>query len=250
MAKPTGTPTLNSGNALGALLTHGWAFSEGTGTTVTDIAPSGAVNGTLAGTATWGTSGAGDPVLSIPSGVGSVTLASTVTTASPWSVAFRAKQANNDTKGMISGKPSAASDYIWLQGGTGFVVRLNNGSATLTGGGTNFTTEANWVVTFNGTSTLTLYKDGSSVGTSATFFSNQTQIADALGSGHSTTSLNLVGTLDYYWIFGGTVLNSGQVSSLHSDPYQVYTGSGGGGGSVGMAAPRRRGRRNSTLLRM
>lgn len=230
MPKPT-SPTLNTGNALGALITHAWPLAVGTGATLADLAPSGASAGTLSGVAgtnySWGTDADG-ALLSLLTAGTRAALATPVTlSGSAWSIAWRANQATSGNQGIVLGNTADGSSFLWMRSGTELRLRVNFDEAAFPAPA-DYSSISNYVLTYNG-SAVRLYRDGAEVsGSPQTPGTLGTMTISALGHGHTSDTLSLIGDLGYVYLFGGTALSAAQAASLAADPYQVLSGSGGG----------------------
>lgn len=227
MAKPASGSTLDTGHALYTSLSHVWAILESSGTTTADS--KGGITGTLAGTVAFGSDGTG-PYLVTTSGTGKLTLASTVTLSSSWSIAWAATNTGNDNNGMMAGSGSSAG-YLWEEGGTAIFYRPSSGGDVSFTTDTSQTAEADRVLTHDGSGTYKLYKDGTLVNT-VTGAGSASWAIDRLMSGFSGDTFSLVGKLRYFYTWSGRVLTLTEAGNIHTDPYNFFS-SGGPGLSVG-----------------
>src|ERR1043166_9925 len=221
--KQSGSPSINTGNALGALLTHAWLFYEGSGTTVHDLGSS-PNDGTMTSGAAWGTNSAGDAVVLLDTDGEQVNLASTITLANDFTIAWRAYQ-NPAGSTMPLGDHTTTNDFIWWQNGTGVTVRANSSGGGNPGGSTAFTTQTdNWALVSvdpGGGRVLRVYKNGSQEGSDVSY---NTFKLSSLGQGYSSSSFSLKGGFDYCMVFDGTALSGAQLTTLSGDPYALFSG--------------------------
>lgn len=235
MAKPASGSTLNTGHALYTSLAAVWGMLEGSGTTSADSTGNGHTL-TFAGgggAPTWSTDGSGDAVIAIGTALNQPLAVGTpfsLSGSSPWSIAFRFKQTADDDAGMVLGDKDDNSNFLWQSGSTLNQFRFRDDAAS---GGSDFTnasstTDANYVMVYDqaGDGLIHLYKDGSQIGTGIAKPSAGSLSIDTLGNGYTSTTYALVGTLTYCYVWSGRALNSTEVSSLHSDPYQFFVAPG------------------------
>ncbi len=233
MAKPASGTALNTGSAYYSLLANCWALLEGTGTTSVDSKVSNVL--TLSSSGNWGTNAAGDNAIVLAAATATpLGLASAVTLVdtNSWSIAWGGKELAADSNGMILGDNTVTSDFIWFQNGTALSFRNTDSTQGNFTALTTFTTEANYLLTYQYVSgvsgTLTLYKNGSAVAAPnpLTTFDGKIKI-NTLGNGYTSNTFSLKGTLSYVYIFN-TALSSGDATALDSDPYTMFRASGGG----------------------
>lgn len=239
MAKPASGATLDSGNALFANMLAIYAFLEGSGTSTADS--KGSNTGTLSSGGLWSTDSAGDVCIAptIATIHRPVALASTIgdpAGITDFSYAWRAKQTADNGSGMLAGLPSGTDNYFWMRGANYFAV---NSSANLSTAWTSvqpFTTEKDYVLTFDFTVAVSnlwrLYVNGTlsaegSVSLSGAF------TMDTIGNGFSSDTLGLVGTISYFYVWSGRVLSGAEATTLAANPYAIFTGGGGGGSNWG-----------------
>jgi hypothetical protein len=239
MAKPASGTALDTGHALYTSMIHAWGLLEGTGTTITDSR--GTNHGTLRSSGLWSTDADGPTVVETDGTQRTIALGSTVTIGASdadFSIAWRAKQTTTNNNGMLLGPNNTQAEYIWMRDANYARVNMNGSSYNFTDL-TTFTTNANYLLVrdFEAgvTDHLLLYKDGTlvreenSAGWGSIAFDtimNGWTLADDLG---------LEGTLNYLYVWSGRALNSTDASTLHANPYVIFTGGGGGGLSIPVA---------------
>ena len=224
MAKPASGATIDTGVSLFNSMTACWPMLEGSGTTSEDLA--GARDLTFAGgggAPTWSTNGSGEAIIALGTGLNApLALASSLTlgAGNSWSIAFRAKQTNNDSQGQVLGNTSDTASFVWLAGGSYFGVRNSNGDDSNFSSLTNFTTDANYLVVYDvATGFVTLYKDGSAVGSPQASGSSRSIVITHLGNGYTGSSLALIGNLTYCYAWDNYAATSTDATNLHNDPY-------------------------------
>lgn len=239
MAKPAGTITLNSGNSIGALVTHAWPYYEGSGATIHDIGAS-PVNATQAGAAgtnySWGTDANGAVMHQLTAG-NDAPLGSTITLTPPFTIAFRAYQDSSGNAGVVLGDTTGAGNFIWLEGGTGLIARIGGSANQISfTAWTTFAASHLYVISYDGTN-VKASRDGTDSAQSGGLAGGFSFTLNALGHGHTSSTLSLIGNIADIVVFGGTALSVGQLATYAGNPDQIYTGSGGGGGGppVGLA---------------
>jgi hypothetical protein len=243
MAKPASGTALNTGHALAPNFAC-WAFLEGSGTSSADSAGSRTLtlNG---GTSfvTWTTDANGDPCLSFPNASAApVTMVSAVQLAgtSSWSIAWRWKKTADNNQGTLFGTGNNGDPDLFLAyASAGFEAIINTGSSSYNAfdftSPTSWTTEANYVITFDhaaGSNRFRLYKNGTEVASSpVNGLATMRLFFSIIGSGRDGISgtLALEGKLSYLYVWDARVLSSGEAGSLNTDPYAMF-GAGGGGG--------------------
>ncbi len=239
MAKPSSGATIDSGVSLFNGMTACWPMLEGSGTTSADLA--GSRDLTFAGgggAPTWSTNGSGEAVISLGSALSApLALGSTLTLngASGWSIAFRAKQTNSDANGIVLGDNSNTTDFVWMYGGVFFRVR-HSASGDADFSLTTFTSDADYLISYDVGSGgyITLYKDGSAVGSPVFVGTGRSLVITHLGNGYTSNTYALIGALTYVYAWNNYVATSTDATNLHNDPYHGLTA--GGGSSTGAAA--------------
>lgn len=235
MAKPASGTGLDTGSAFYSGLAAVWAFLEGSGGTSADSKGS---NGLTLNSGSWSTDAAGDACWHVGSAAANpVALASAIaydgTTA--WSIAWRGKQDANNANGMMLGNDSGTR-YLWYEGGSDIDYASSAGASRFNSN-TDFTTERDYVLAYDpsdpiaGFASSRLFTNGSAdaqnprLGADLRF--------DRLMAGYDGTStLGLVGTLSYFYLWSGRTLTQSEASTLHSNPYAIFSTGGGGGGGV------------------
>jgi hypothetical protein len=233
MAKPSSSATLDTGHALYANLHACWPLLEGSGTTSAD--KKGSRTLTLSGSGLWSTDGDGPVILTTNnSDTFPLSLATSwdnTVNGHKFSLAWRAKQTTSNDAGMLAGNPNNTHDYLWLRGGTGMLLRINDG-AVGTFSPTDFTALDDWVLTGELEPAVTyhyhLYKNGAEVASSPIDNGGVGlgwTIA-ALGNGFSGAGTSFVGTISYVYLWDDRVLTQSEASTLHSDPYALFASAG------------------------
>lgn len=219
MAKPASGTALDTGHALYTNLAHAWGLLEGTGTTSVDSR--GTKDLTLSSSGLWTTNGGGENIIRIGTATAApLALATSLTLgggSAHWSIAFRAKQATSNNEGMILGDNSNTNDFLWFSGGNYLRFRSSSGGDFDFSSLTTFTTTANYLIT---SSDGKIYKDGSLVQTLGAF--TPTLNVTHLGNGYTSTTLALVGDIEYVYVWTNRTLNLTDAGTLHTDPYVIY----------------------------
>jgi hypothetical protein len=241
MAKPASGTALDTGHALYTNLTHVWALLEGTGTTIADSR--GTNTGTLRSSGLWTTDSEGAIVRETDGTQRTIALGSTVTLGSSnanWSIAFAAKQTTGNNNGMFVGPNNAQAAYVWLRDANYLRFQDSAANGANFTGVTTFTTRANYVLTHEFESGVTdhirLYKDGSLISDEQRPAGYDTLAFDTIGNGWTLADdLGLEGDISYLYVWAGRLLNLTEVGTIHTNPYAIFTGGGGGGLSIPVA---------------
>lgn len=218
--KPNTSPTLNANSVL-PLPSHAWLADAGAGPTVKDYAASGASDGTIGASVTWGTGGFGS-LLTCAGGASStqVSLASPITLTAPFTVIFRAKESADDINGMAIGNRNAGDNFAWLKGTGGLQLQGGSLATTISTAPLNtFTSHSNIAFVCDGV-TVRLYKNGAFVASAAA--ASPTFLINTLCGGHSA-GFSLTGEFDHAYTFP-IALTDDQVLGYHVDPFQVFAG--------------------------
>lgn len=203
MAKPASGSTLDTGHALATDMVACWPMLEGSGTTTADLT---ANNNDLTfagggGAPTWSTDGSGDAIIAIGTQLteplNPASAISLGASLASWSIAFRAKQTTSGDKGMVFGDYSSTLPYFWFFGGTFFGGRDNNNQNLDLSSITSFTSDANYVIVYDGAAdTYTLWKDGASVQQLTSIVSCPVTIG-TVGNAFNVSTFALVGSFTY-----------------------------------------------------
>lgn len=232
--KPASGTALDTGGAFYSGLAAVWAMLEGSGGTSADSKGSRTL--TLDAAATWSTDGAGDPIIAIGSAVATpLALASSLglVNTNQWSVAWRAKQTTSNNQGVIAGSTNGGGDLIWYVGGTELAYENSGGTAFAFTGETLFTSDHNWLLTFDQAVGAHLYKDGTEIsGSPKAGVNGGTLTITKLGGGFNSTGLTLIGTMTYLYVWNTRLLSGAEAATLSSNPYTIFQS-----GSPGVAAP-------------
>ncbi len=241
MAKPASGTTLDTGSSFYASLASAWAFLEGTGASSADSKGS---NTLTLNSGSWSTDSAGDACWHVASAAANpvaLTSAIAYTGSSAWSIAFRCKLDTNNNNGMLLGNNSS-SRYIWLQGAN-YILYSNSSAGAVFADNTNFSIERDYVLAYDpsdpiaGFASARLFVNG--VADSGNPRLGLELLFDRLMAGYDGSStLAMVGTLSYFYLWNGRTLTSSDASTLHSSPYVLFGGGGGGGGVTEVALER------------
>lgn len=223
MAQPSGQVALSAGNAL----EYFW-YAQGAG--VWDAKNS--VMLTKTGSA--GMSTEGGSVVAVGDASTSYALGSAINMAGPWTMIVRCRvSATSGSNGIICGDMSY-DNYLWLRQEAGLVVQniegvpQNKSSAV-----TSMTT---WGMVFD-SGTLTVYKDGTSIGTSTYTGGGHLKITKLL-AGYSGGSFGFDGAFECANVIP-SALTAEQITTRTADLYSVLVSSGGtnasdpGGAGIG-----------------
>ena len=237
MSKPApGTP-LDPANPLYTSLVAAWCFSEGSGSSSADCAAGHDL--TLSAGVAWTTNGASEPILTFDG------TATTPTSFTPqlhflktesWSVAWRGKTAAaSGSKGMLFGAVGGGNDFAWMNPAAGTIsIRDHvNNTATFAVSAANQAVTADYLVVRNtATTSISLYRNGSLIGTDGTWDSTRGEFYFSnIGNGYIGSAYSLAGTLEYVYPWQGRALTSADAVTLATTPYGIFTGGGGGGGN-------------------
>ncbi len=238
MAKPASGATLDSGGSLYSALTAAgsavWAMLEGSGSTSADSSGNGHTL-TKDSSVSW-TTIAGEAALAFAGSTGQAAAVSSsisVSGASSWSFAWRAKQTSGGTLGIYAGKDSGSVAFLGSFAGLYIWLRSANTTDYLFAD-TDFTTDHDWLMVYDQPAArLHLYKDGTETAASPLTISGNDAawVIASLGSGNDGAGTwSLVGTMTYAYLMAGYAATGTDASNLHSNPYSIF--SSGGGGSV------------------
>jgi hypothetical protein len=238
MAKPASGTTVNGGHALATGLAAAWGFLENSGSSSADSTGNGHTL-TLDASVTWSTDGNGDICISAPNDTTRVAaVASTITLPGnqPWSIAWRSKQTTSGLNGMVLGNDTNQTDFIWMRGTS--YLRFRPGDSTgaddLDFSPTVFTADHDYLMVYNGSTQMHLYKDGAEVASSPITLptSGHGDISvQSVGSGYSGDSFCLIGTMTYCYVWSNRALTSSDATTLHGTPYAFF------GTSLTLTAP-------------
>lgn len=226
MAKPASGTSLDTGHALYTSLVAAWGLLEGTGTSSADSTGNGHTL-TLSSSGLWGTNGAGENILHITTGAHTpADIATPLLTASgtPWSIAFRAKQAASNNFGMVLGDDDDINNFVWFQG-TQITYRPNGAAASYTWTGLTLTTVYNYLLVYDGGTpgNVILYQDGVSLGSKALATGHGAFSLDTIGNAYTSTTFAHVGDIEYVYVWNNRALNSTDAGTLHSNPYVIFS---------------------------
>jgi hypothetical protein len=229
VAKPASGTALDTGHALYPNLAGYWGFLENSGTTSNDSFGTNHV-GTFSN-ATWGVDSAGDPCISLSTNntAKPLPLTSTITLgggSTPWSLAWRMKQTTSNTDGMLLGNSANTADFVWHDGGA-FLRYRNTASANADFAATVFTTEKDYVLTWDGTNARA-YVNGSADANNPISITGSLVI-DTFGNGYDVASaqFGLKGTISYIGYWTNRTLSGAEATSLAGNPYQIFSTGGG-----------------------
>lgn len=233
-SRPTGTATLNTSHALAGRLTHGYVFSEGTGTTRNLVQTT--VNATPSGGAAWVTNAGGSAVSTNPGWIDSGL--TTVIPQAPFHIVVGYRNATNSGEGqqalvanILDGGTytNAAWPFLWFyDGSTNWVIDAN---AAFSGGTTGsygtwadppasvFTAGPHHLHLAVTATETTLYKNGTSLGTQGKVIPGTTNQPVSFG-GNMFGWMNFRADFDYVYIFTGT-LTTQEIADLQADPYSL-----------------------------
>lgn len=227
MSKPAAGATLDTGNALYSSMANIWAVLETSGSTLADSKGSNTI--TLAGDAVI-TANSGNPYVAFsgtssrPGAMGSTV---SLSGSSSWSIAWGGLTTTSGVNGMICGNVTIPS-YIWMFGGNYLKWQGDSTSAQF-GSGTGFTTFHDYLLVFDDANALMhLYVDGTELTPAQTVTAGQGAFTlTTFGNGYTAATFDIIGRLDYFYIWSGRVLTGTDAGTLHTDPYAIFATSGG-----------------------
>ncbi len=220
MSKPAfGTP-INTGDAdgLSTSLAHAWGILEANGATTLVDSQSGDT-ATLAS----GQSVSSQALVTSGSTAGA-SLATAVAlpvsgTAKSFSLAWGASGT-----GMVFGDIDSTVTYIWAQGGGTLDVNIDSASVSWTG--LSFSSYSDWVLSISlqsGTTySVSLYQNGSLVGSAQTLAVPGAAQISAIGAGYNSAGYGFNGSISYFYVWTNRALSSTDASNLHSTPYESF----------------------------
>lgn len=207
MAQPSGQVALAAGNAS----EYFW-YAQSTG--IWDAKNS--VMLTKTGSAGMSTEGGAN--VAVGDAATSYALGSAIDLAGPWSVIIRCRVgATSGSNGMVFGN-AGYDNYLWLRQAAGLVAMTIDAAAGSVNPSASVTAMTTWGMVFN-SGVLTVYKDGTSIGTS-TF----------TGPGHLKITKLLSGYMSGQYAFDGTfecanvipsALTAGDITTRTANPYGV-----------------------------
>lgn len=232
VSKPASGTPIDFSNALSTGIISAYLFGEGSGSITTDATGRGRT-GTLDASVTWTTNSEGAVLaFSDENELSPIAINNPVTlsAADNWTMAFNAKTTVDGLPGMVVGDNAVTTTFVWLRGGTAFQIRTtSNFDMQFTGGGTSFTSTANWVVTHAaGSTALRVYKNGAEVSDSpidSALSTHDFKMA-VLGNGYNAGGFALVGQMQYFVAWSSRALTAAEVATFNSNVWQIYSTTG------------------------
>jgi Concanavalin A-like lectin/glucanases superfamily len=231
--KPASGTPLNTGSPLYTGLTAAWGFLEGSGTPLDSVGGVAATFSTSPAPS-WGSDSEGPKILFGSDGA-ELDIATPINLVggTSWTVAWASKQTAANDQGMVFGHSGNTDFFIWFEGGTPQITtRFNQtpGGPNLTGGdgltSGNCTTRNDWCLTAafsSGTIDFAYYLNGTHLATHSVSEQAGTDTINAIGNGYNRGSgLSLIGEMEYFYVWNGTALSSGNVATLAANPYTIF----------------------------
>jgi|SRR5215469_8215934 len=234
--KPASGTPLDTGSPLYSGLIAVYGLLEGTGTTITDS--KGGNNGTTHD-GSWSTDAYGPVWLTTQNNVGQPIAVTSFQvgslTGNSWSFAFRAQTTTNVGNGVVAGDSTGQGPFVaLLSNGSYLFVRSSHAGDAAFSDFTDFSSAADYVVTYDGSGNMRAYKNGSASSSnpqSVDGFQPATVSINAINNGYTTSvqNLELPGYVSYLYVWDGRVISPTEAASLAANPFQIFQSGGGGG---------------------
>lgn len=222
MAQPSGQVLLDSG---GTFYGYFW-YANATGTPGLWDARDGVM---ATKTGSGGVATEGGATVAVSSGSTYYTLAAPLTLSGDFTIGFKVRLTASGSNAIVLGDRSGISNFVGGNaGGSNLRLRANGIDSDSASG--NLTTTMATMYCTRSSGTVTLYKDGTSLGSLGA--NSGTLTVAQLMDGYNSGALAMDGAAEFFHIIVGTALNGTQIASLSTDPYQVLVGGSGGGSSL------------------
>lgn len=240
-AKCTTAAIIDTSSSFGAAISYAWLLNENTGTTVASLgtANTGTFTDHGSGTPQWTTNDGGKPAVTnhLNSG-GTVNFASTVTMAGAFTVVVRLKHITAVNVDAVPIGATTGNYFLVYNSGTLYVSNANgfNTNAETLSADTWY----QFIITRSSGNTITVYKDGTTIGDFSPTTRTGNFLISAFGA-YSSGTAPVTAIFDYVIIANGYEATGAEITAINSNPWQYFceTSCAGGAPSVEFMGRRR-----------
>jgi len=219
--KPASTYILDSGNSLATNLVGCWPMLEGSGTTTADKSTSN-ITATLAAGLTWNSPDSEGPNFNTYSTSGGyLTLASNL--AIPINTSFSVAWGAYSEGGIVCGDhTNAGQNFLWPHGSLCTLWTSMTGNIGFSWAiDTNRHDYVLSVAYAAGGYTMTVYQDGTSLGTASGTAATPAWVINAIMNGYPSPGYTYPAQFEYFYVWSGRALAGTDATALNTNPYSI-----------------------------